>query len=209
MLALQSALFFYYVLRGVDALTDHNHYVGYFFLTVPLLALTLTVTQVVLVVMAALASRPAAVHLRTVRRSVLAAGVLATVALLVTGLTAGQLRGPPALHQGYPQAVATLEAAPGRNGGRIALEIVPGSLWPQAAGIAIQAERTGLPWCVLPTNPHWSNLWTPTYMCTETAQHYYVVGVVPANQSSSARAPILFRAKSFALTGPNRPATQS
>lgn len=156
MLALQSVLFIAYVARGVDYLSPGGRYVGYFYLTVPLLLVTAAVVHLTIW---------AEKWVRTGRRHRLIGVATVATAVAVMAGEAVQTRhvrdqfvdGIP-----YPRLAAALATAPARRGRTVAFDFLH-DRWTQAAGIGIAAQRRHVPWCI--SNPRWTNLFTPRYIC--------------------------------------------
>ncbi len=151
MIALQSVLFLYYVKRGVDALTGVDRYVGFFYLTVPLLLVVTAGVQLTVRLEAALPRG----------RVVPLAGAAALV-LVVLAAGAPQPRDHNVGQTNYQAVAARLADDPARDGRTVALDFKH-DLWVQAAGIGIAAQRRHLGWCV--SNPRWENLFTAEYVC--------------------------------------------
>jgi hypothetical protein len=158
--ALQSLLTLIYISRGVDQLIPLNHYVGYFYEAAPVL---LTVA--------------AATHLVTRARTMLAAdhklrrvptlvGAAAGIALLLYTAFSSNWQidtGSKQADADYPQIVAALETDPARQGRTVELDF-PHDSWPEAAGIAIEASRKNVPYCVVNTE-QWANLFGADKVC--------------------------------------------
>ena len=148
LLALESVLFAVYLIRGADLLIPLNRYIGYFYLSVPLLVVVAAAAQV-----AARArdfGRPVPV--------VLAAAVLVAVAF---GASAPRLQNP---YRGFPyaDAVTALESNRHRGGQPVGLQL-PHDSWPVVAGVVLEATRRAVPVCLV--DPRWTNLFTAPYIC--------------------------------------------
>lgn len=193
MLVLQTVLFLGYVARGVDSLDAINRYVGYFYLTVP--ALLLTITAIHAVVRAA-DSRP-------LTRWAAPVAVAAAVAAFVVGTVAHQpvdeFKGGP----DYPAIAARLDSDPQRAG-RTAELYVHSRHWKMAAGIAIAAQRRGMPWCVLDTAANLRNLFTTAFMCAP-GQAGWTVDLIRPGSVPDGTTPIWANAQFAVVDRPQGP----
>jgi len=180
MLGLQTILFLVYVVRGVDTLNTGNRYVGFFYLTVPLLLVV-----------------GASVHLTLwlgprldgfARRRSGAAGAarLRTAVVIVAAATAVGVLSAEAVatqhardrYHGltrYDRLVTALGKDPDRHGRTAAFDFAH-DRWIQAAGIGVAAQRQHVPWCI--TNPRWDNLFTSHYLCGAASQRQWPLALV-------------------------------
>jgi hypothetical protein len=129
-IAVATAAMLYYAARGVDDLSAH--YIGFFYWSVPPLALLVVVTGLT-----------AAYRGRAVARVVLAGAALLAVgaATAAPGLRADVHDSEPAL---APAMAALAARAPGRL---IVLDVAPATSY-DADGLVIQAERSGARICL-------------------------------------------------------------
>jgi hypothetical protein len=158
-LALETLLFIVYVARGVDALIPTNRYVGNFYLTVPISLVVLAVAQLATRVQDAIAARGLSTMLTPIVAGVAVLGlVLPTIDLRPSWITS----------KAFPAIVDALRVAPGRGSRPVAVQIVDGRAWPAVAGIAIEAQRDHLPWCVVGTAKIWNTMFTSRNICAAT-----------------------------------------
>jgi hypothetical protein len=128
--AVTTAAMLYYAARGIDHLT--SHYIGFFYWSVPLLALLVVVTGLT-------AAWPGLVTTRVVL-----AGAL--VLALGAGVLAPGLRAD--VHDNEPALAAAMAALAVRAPGRlIVLQVAPGTSF-DADGLAAQAEQSGVRMCL-------------------------------------------------------------
>ena len=145
-IAVTTAAMLYYAMRGVDDLS--SHYIGFFYWSVPPLALLVVVTGLT-----------AALPGRLVTRMVLAGAALLAVgaAAAAPGLSADVHDSEPAL---APAMAALAARAPGRL---IVLDVAPATSF-DADGLVIQAERSGTRICL--TGPYfWVFAATSQFIC--------------------------------------------
>lgn len=154
--ALESLLFVAYVARGVDLLSPLDHYVGDFFVTVPML------------LVAAAAAYAAARIERDATPAWIAVAMAGVVALGV-GITRNGLTNPYRGDPAYPAIAAALAANPARAGRPVAITFPLGD-WPLAAGVVIAARRGHLPVCV--AGRGWETLFTAPLLCRGTADQW-------------------------------------
>jgi len=161
MLVLQSVLAVFYAYRGVDRLQPREvaGYVLMYYQMVPLLLVLAATTYLVSVCVTA--ARPVAVTGRVL------AGVAAVVILVVAyGTTrVGSL---PADGQAYHDTAVALRDDKARQGQRVELVHAQPDVWPDVAGVGIELDRLGVPWCVGPPTPLWTNLYTAENVCSAT-----------------------------------------
>lgn len=153
---LESLLFIAYAARGVDALTPVNHYVGDFYLTVPM------------VLVAAAAAYAAARIERDAPVAWIAVAMAGALALGI-GVTRNGLTNSYRGYRGYPMIAAALVANPIRAGRPVAITFPLGD-WPLAAGVVIAARRGHLPLCVV--NRRWEFLFTAPVLCRGAADRW-------------------------------------
>jgi hypothetical protein len=178
MLALQSILFLVYIARGVDVLDAHNRYVGFFYLTVPLLLVAAASAHLAMWLAQWLAQRLSA-RGEHWRYAVGGAAVATAVAVLVAGAVATQhARDRYRALPDYPRLVTALDRAPDRHG-RVAAFDFAHDRWPEAAGIGVAAQRQHVPWCI--SNARWTNLFTGNYIC-KASYHQWTLAIVLSNE---------------------------
>jgi hypothetical protein len=156
---LQTVLTLVYIARGVDSLIPVDRYVGYFYEAAPML-LTVSVLCHVLLRVNAASDRP-----RGARRSPAIVALTAGASLiLVTALAPHWVvdTGARFPQNNYPAIVAAIQDAPARAGRPVEFAFDHDS-WPQVAGIAIQATREGLPYCL--KDPGWALLFGADRIC--------------------------------------------
>jgi hypothetical protein len=145
MLVLQTLLFFYYVVKGVDSLIPDYRYVGFYFLAVPTLVVTFAVAHLLV-----------RVHSSADRRSLrstlgLAGGLAIGTAGLVAGAQAPALAATgPLPFQDVPAAVAAVRHA--WPGDQMVSINVPLERWPDAAALVLEVRRSGMRVCVDPSS---------------------------------------------------------
>ncbi|MFL6089054.1 MAG: hypothetical protein ACJ71Z_02820 [Aeromicrobium sp.] len=139
--ALETALFFYYLARGVDALDPWTtfSYVGRFYQVVPLIFVVAVVVHLILRIRSMLG---------TWAGTRIAMGALALVVasfFLVLGAREPLLRtiSPPST---YPAAASTIQRL--ADARLIDLKADSPGAWPTAAAIALELERRHQRWCV-------------------------------------------------------------
>jgi hypothetical protein len=159
MLLLQTALAVFYAYRGVDHLEPREvaSYVLFYYQMVPLLLVLAAATYLLSVCLTA--ARPVAVTGR-----VLVAA--ASLAVLLTAYATTRLASTPPDGQAYHDAAIVLRDDAARQGQRIGLVHGDPSAWPDVAGVGVELDRLGVPWCVAPTAAEWPNLYTSAHMCT-------------------------------------------
>lgn len=173
-LALESALFLYYVMKGIDALEPINFYTGWFYETVPMFLLVLPAVHLILLARQAwpgnrLAGRVAALGL---------------VALVAAGLLSPSLTEADPSNPAAGKLLAALAADPHRAGRPIVLRFQHDE-WSFMAAVLVEGRRTGLPMCV--TDPYWTGLFTPAAMCPDPAGHWAVASVSTASYHGGKR----------------------
>ncbi len=155
---LETALYVYYLMRGVDTLDDINRYTGFFYLTVPMLVVVAAAVQV-------------AVHARDISRHGSVVVVAGAVALFAVGAAGPKMtdsfRGDP-MHTAIAAALAD---DPARQGRPVELT-APTWRWPTLAGITIAADRRHLRSCV--QDPILTNFFTKDYICSGSTQRWSV-----------------------------------
>lgn len=159
MLILQSVLAVFYAYRGVDHLEPREvaGYVLLYYQMVPLLLVLAASTYLVSVCVTA--ARPVAVTGRVMAAT-------AAVVVLVAAYTTSRLVSTPDDGVEYHEAAVTLRDDPNRQSRQVGLMHATHDTWPDVAGFGIELDRLGVPWCVGPENPAWSNLYTPRNVCT-------------------------------------------
>ena len=142
-----------YAAVGIDNLAEY--YIGYFYWTAPVVTIAVIVTGVV-------SRLPWRVP------PLLAGAGLAVAACVLLAVFPGTRtatvvnpRSAPETSQQIPGAVATLAA---RAAGRTVVLDIQHDAWPEAAGLLVQAQRSGVPACV--DYPALSFLFTSQPMCT-------------------------------------------
>jgi hypothetical protein len=178
-LCLETALTLYYLLRGVDILTPESvySYVGYFYETVPLLLLIAAASQVWLRFRSSAAQSSPSLALRG-GASLIA---LAAVALTLIGATNPILGRLPDPQSNVVPLVSALRESPDRGKRPIALVEDSLSDWPVAAAIAVELQRTGVPWCLWRTMPMDVVLYTPAFVCSGSMDRLWTVHVSGAS----------------------------
>jgi hypothetical protein len=178
MVLVQTLLFFAYVESSVDLYDDVNHYVGFFYLTVPVVLIATALAHAVTRASSALTFE-AMVASATSRRR---AGRIAAIgtALVLIAATASVSQPPDKFLHGfdYAQLVRRLAADPVRDG-RVMAIAFDHDLWAQAAGVAIAAGRAGVPWCAFGTDPEVRVLFTDQYTCTSVAADWRLTMISP------------------------------
>lgn len=178
MIAVQIPLMLLYVQRGVDVLLPSTRYVGFFFMTMPLLVLAAVAGQLwtrLADAWPALAARLSGrVDVRVAR--VLPAGLIAA-GLVLAAITAPQLRLARAQYTEFPQLIGRLRHDPARADR--AIEFVPdsGAVWVVLAGLGLESQREGLRWCLRATAPAWTILFTDAYLCRRSLAADWAVHV--------------------------------
>ena len=71
----------------------------------------------------------------------------------------------PADGHTYQEAAIALRDEPARAGQRIGIQHAVPLVWPGVAGVAVQLDRLGVPWCVGPDSPQVALLYTPQNVC--------------------------------------------
>jgi hypothetical protein len=178
MLALQTVLFLYYVIRGVDVLDAHNRYVGLFYLTVPLLLVVGAAAHLTLWLGQRLDGVARARTAVVIVAAATAVGVF-TAEAAATQHARDRYRGLTR----YDRLVAALDTAPDRHGRAAAFDFAH-DRWVQAAGVGIAAQRQHVPWCI--SNPRWDNLFTSRYLCSASRPQWPLTLVLPDEVPSGA-----------------------
>jgi hypothetical protein len=177
-----SVLFLAYAVRGVDDLSQG--YIGIFYMTVPLVVLMVAAAAVTTAVGRRADKVPAAVGLplatapaanggprtpaasagrRSLRDHVgLVIPAALTVGLLVAGATGPMVSNPYRGRSDLAAAVATVKAAPGRDGRTVAIQF-PHDSWPVVVGFLVNARRAGVVSCL--DDPFWTFMVTTDYIC--------------------------------------------
>jgi hypothetical protein len=158
MLVLQSALAVVYAYRGVDHLEPREvaGYVLLYYQMVPLLLVLAASTYLVSVCVTA--ARPVAIVGR-----VLAAA--AAVAVLLLASTGTRIAAMPAGNEAYHSTAVLLRDDPARQSARVGLFHADPSAWPDVAGVGVELDRLGVPWCAGPETREWANLYTAAHVC--------------------------------------------
>jgi hypothetical protein len=166
-LALETGLFLYYIVRGIDVLGASNYYTGYFYETVPLFLILLAFVHAAMVVHSRLAAKAA-----TWRRFAIPVAVtVVAAALIVTRATA---QGFTDLYRGndaFAAIVTALRDDPVRAGRPVLINFVQAE-WGPVAGVMIQADRSDLRTCI--DDRSWTRTFTAASMCTTVAGHFPV-----------------------------------
>jgi hypothetical protein len=131
-------------------------YVLLYYQMVPLLLVVAASTYLVSVCVTA--TRPVAVTGR-----VLAA--TGSMVVLLTAYTTTRIASTPADGQAYHDAAVALRDDPSRQGQPIGLRHGNPDSWPDVAGLGVELDQLGVPWCVVPTTAEWVNLYTAANMC--------------------------------------------
>jgi hypothetical protein len=162
MLILQSALAVFYAYRGIDHLEPREvaGYVLMYYQMVPLLLVLAASTYLVSVCVTA--AQPVAVAGRVL------AGV-AALAVLLTAYGSTRLASMPADGQAYHDTAVELRDDPDRQGEPVGLFHADPSAWPDVAGVGLELDRLGVPWCVGPATTEWANLYTAAHVCPADA----------------------------------------
>jgi hypothetical protein len=135
-----------YTAFGIDSLS--HYYTGYFYFAAPVITL-------VVIAVAVVHAPPPPIG------AVLAAGgaVLAVAAWALAPATAADTVNTEAA---LPAAVSAVAAS---AHGRTVLIHLNEKAWPDVTGFLVQAERTGVPACVL--NPWWTFIMSSQFICTQ------------------------------------------
>jgi hypothetical protein len=144
--ALNTALFVVYALRGIDDLSFA--YVGHFYRAAPLVLL------VVLIGGAVARFEDARTGTRVV---VVGAGLLVLLSMCGS-LLVNEYAGAPAL----PETLAALAAARGASSQPLVLDIEHDT-WPDAVGVLVEADREGIRACL--RDPFWEFMVTGGFVC--------------------------------------------
>jgi hypothetical protein len=189
-----SVLFLVYANRGVDDLSQG--YLGIFYMTVPLLVL-LTSAAAITTATEGFRTRSThrlmrgrAVGSRATRKTTSAPLLLVAAVLLIAAWNGPQLtnryRGRPDLEV----AVATVKAAPQRQGRMVAIDF-PHSVWPEAVGFMVNASRAGLQSCFV--DPSWTFMVTTEHVCrAATLGVTWRIRIDAANGSEPVGAPVIW-----------------
>ncbi len=172
---LQSALAVVYAYKGVDLLDQR--YIEEFYKTVPLVVVLGAVTAAGSLLVSA---RPAAVRVGVRVVAVLAATVMVVVAAQAPAMAYL----PPDGHT-YQEAAVALRDDPSRAGQRIGIQHAAPVVWPGVAGVAVQLDRMGVPWCVGPDSELVALLYTPQNVCREGEPVWNVTASVDAPTSGT------------------------
>ena len=154
--AVSSLAFLYYARTGIDDISEH--YLGYFYWSAPVITLLVIAVGVVEAMPSPLGAAAAAVA------AVLA---LAALAMAPDTHTSTNSSDPAVLSSGAdtdPALPGTVSALAARSGGRTILLRLDQKTWPDVTGFLVQAERTGVPACVM--NPVWTFMMTGQFICT-------------------------------------------
>lgn len=181
MLGLQSILFLIYVVRGVDLLNTGNRYVGFYYLTVPLLLVVGAAMHLTLWLgqrLDGLARRRDGGAGNAWLRGALAIVAAATAVGVFSAEAVATQHSRDRYHGliRYDRLVTALGNAPDRHGRAAAFDFAH-DRWVQAAGIGIAAQRQHVPWCL--SNPRWDNLFTSTYLCKASRPQWPLALVLP------------------------------
>jgi hypothetical protein len=152
---LQTALAVVYAYKGVDQLDQR--YIEEFYKAVPLV--------VVLGALTALGSLLMSAGPASVRVAARVAAGLAAAALVVVAAQAPALATLPPDGHTYQEAAVALRDDPSRADQRIGIRQAVPAVWPGVAGVAVQLDRLGVPWCVGPEEV--ILLYTPQNVCHE------------------------------------------
>jgi hypothetical protein len=149
MLVLQSVLFLYYVVRGVDHLVpiELYAYVGYFYRAVPLVLLLTVAVHAYLRLVEVGAVRSA----RLGPRAWVPAAALAGVIGVVATATADIGRVVPAGHT-YAEGAIAVSELDARGGRLVVIDNLTGEVWATAAGLGLALSREGVDWCITGEN---------------------------------------------------------
>jgi hypothetical protein len=167
LLALETALFLYYISHGIDVLDASNYYTGYFYETVPLFLVVFAAVHAGLVAH----SRLGAAKPSWSTYAVPAATIVVAAGLIVTRATAP---GFTDLYRGkaeFPQVVSALDHDHDRAGRPVVVNFVHAD-WGAVAGVLIEADRSGLTACL--ADRTWALPFTPAEICSTTADHWSV-----------------------------------
>jgi hypothetical protein len=172
MLLVQTLLFVAYVESSIDSYGPINHYVGLFYLTVLVVLIATALAHAIVRV-----SSLVAVERLTARRGVGRSGAVAAALVLVAALASTSQPPDKFLHAfDYAQLANRVVDDPSRAGRVVALGFVH-DLWPQAAGLAIELDRDGVPWCV--SGPDAQLLFTAGHTCANSAGDWRLAMVEP------------------------------
>jgi hypothetical protein len=157
-----TAAFVVYTAIGIDDLTAH--YIGYFYWSAPVIMILITVIGTV----EALRRRFDALgsagtrRSRILRRPVATVAALAAAAAFITlAVIPGTRTSTGDINESLPAAVTSVAAL--NPGHPIAIE-VDHTVWPQAVGFLLQAERSGIKACLV--DPWYTFLVTTQFICT-------------------------------------------
>jgi hypothetical protein len=192
-LALQSLLTLYYLVRGVDRLELSYVYVAYFYATVPALVVVLAATQLWM------RSREAVLRPPHVPRAVPAV-VVAVIVVVLTGVTARlpQIAVYPGIGPTYSRAAEVLQTIPEANGRTLVLINDQYEYWRVIASVAVQLQRDGVAWCA-PDRGSAAGVFHDDELCAQDLppQRRFVVHFTSGQPPAGAR--VLWR------SGPNVP----
>lgn len=155
-----SAAFVAYAAAGIDKLSSVGHYIGYFYWSAPLLMLLVIVVALVEAMPspAALAAAAAAVAVACAGLAAAPQTRTSTTRTDPANVTAG-----PDTDQTLPATVARMASIAGSR--PVVLRFSHDS-WRAAAGVLVQAERTGVHACV--ADPFWRFMMTNQFICTRS-----------------------------------------
>jgi hypothetical protein len=147
---LESAIFFFYVVKGVDKLDASNHYVGFYYLMVPAFVI-------------ATVGGHAAMRMsqRRLIGPAIAIGAAFTLFFSVAP-TIGLIDLQQGPHPDYLAAAEALETMPGRDGRPVVLE---SRSWVQLAAVVVQARELGEDVCIGDEVANWSTLFEKADLC--------------------------------------------
>jgi hypothetical protein len=186
MLLLQSVLAVFYAYRGVDQLEPREvaGYVLLYYEMVPLLLVLAASTYLVSVVVTA--ARPVAITGRVLAAA--AAIAILTVAYTTTRVATSM----PGDGLAYHDAAVVMRDDPARQGLRVGLLQADPSAWADVAGVGLELDRLGVPWCVGPASSGVANLYTAAHVCP-AGDEVWVIGVTtkepPAGEAVLAHLP--------------------
>lgn len=191
--AIETLIFLAYIASSVDAYDPINYYVGFFYLTVPVIVVAATAMHFTIRIRDALLERGGGT--RFVRGVAVALAAVVGVAACLTSQPRDKF-----LHGvDYRSLTASVSANPTRAGRTMALDYEP-DMWAQVAGIAIEALRTGVPWCIVPRDAMRSLMFTPDHLCGPSGATWRVM--VIGRRDGTASSAVLAREPEFVVVRP-------
>jgi hypothetical protein len=148
---LQTALAVVYAYKGVDLLDQR--YIEEFYKTVPLV-----------VVLGALTAA-GSLLVSTGRAPVRVVAAAAVTGMVIVAAQAPAMAYLPPDGHTYQEAAVALRDNPSRAGQRVGIQHAVPTVWPGVAGLGVQLDRMGVPWCVGPDTEQVALLYTRQNVC--------------------------------------------